>query len=48
MKDADKTVRKLIDLPIETVKKLQDKADKEGRKLKNYIERILIKEGNKK
>lgn len=40
-------MKKLIDLPDEVVKKLQEMADKEGRKLKNFIEQLLIKAANK-
>lgn len=43
-------MKKLIDLPEDTKKKLQEMADKEGRKLKNFIEQVLIKlaDSNKK
>lgn len=35
-------MRKEIDLPETTINKLQKLADKDGRKLKPYMERILI------
>ena len=36
-------MKKGIDLPSVAIKILQKEADKEGRKLKNYMEYILIK-----
>ena len=39
--------RKEIALPEEVVKKLESKALKENRSLKNYMEQVLIKDSKK-
>lgn len=39
--------RKEIALPEEVLKKLEVKADKENRSLKNYMEQVLIKDSKK-
>ena len=38
--------RKEVHLIQEVIDKLQAKADKDGRSLKNYMERLLIKESS--
>lgn len=48
MSQIEKPTRKEVYLLIDTIKKLQDKADKEGRSLKNYMEQVLIKQAEKK
>lgn len=41
-------VKKLIDLSIQTIKKLQKLADKDRRKVKPYIEKVLEDHANQK
>lgn len=48
MAEIEKPTRKEVYLLSDTIKKLQDKADKEGRSLKNYMEQVLIKQAEKK
>lgn len=41
------TVRKEVHLEVDTLKKLQELADKKQDKLKPFMEKVLIKEANK-
>lgn len=40
-------IRKDIHLPIEAIEMLQVAADKESRSLKNYMEKLLIKQSDR-
>lgn len=48
MSQIEKPTRKEVYLNTDIISKLQAKADKEGRSLKNYMEQVLIKQAEKK